>query len=244
MRRSILVFVVLWLVAATSTHAGGCATAVDLANDVWTAFKTAAYKVGCPDHTDFGHQQVYADWLKQAHQRGLKLMVVSAVNNEPLCRLLKLLYPDRNRQHECDDMYNIKRQIQAFHDFQKAHADWYEIAVHPWHARKIINEQKLAVVISVEASNLFGKFPTSAGDFSSQLDDLYALGVRTLQPVHETDSRFAGAAPHRLQFELFQAVKWPTRVIEDLARGTFGGFAPEATARSQQRYRSKHESVV
>jgi microsomal dipeptidase-like Zn-dependent dipeptidase len=155
-------------------------------------------------------------------------MVVSAVNNEPLCRLLKLLYPDRNREHACDDMYNIKRQIQAFHDFQKAHGDWYEIAVHPWHARKIIDEQKLAVVISVEASNLFGKFPTSAGDFGAQLDDLYALGVRTLQPVHETDSRFAGAAPHRLQFELFQAVKWPTKVIEDLAKGTFGGYAYDA----------------
>ena len=173
-----------------------------------------------PHFTDIAHQQVHADWLKRAHEGGLNLIVVSAVNNEPQCRLLRLIYPNRNAERSCEDMDNVKRQLQAFLDFADKH-DWYEIAVHPWHARKIIQEGKLAVVASVEASQLF---PRTEGDFTKQLDELYAMGVRTLQPVHETDSRFAGAAPHRTAFELMQAVKWPTKVAGEIIEKQLSGF--------------------
>lgn len=173
-----------------------------------------------PHFTDIAHQQVHTDWLKQAHQRGLNLVVVSAVNNEPSCRLLRLLYPQKNATWSCEDMDNVKRQVEAFVDFDEKN-DWYEIAVHPWHARKIIHEKKLAVVISMEASN---PFPKAEGDFVKQLDDLYAMGVRSMQPVHETDSRFAGAAPHRDAFEIMQAVKFPDKLAEEIISGRIGSF--------------------
>ena len=173
-----------------------------------------------PHFTDIGHQQVHADWLKQAHEGGLNLIVVSAVNNEPQCRLLRLIYPQRNPERSCEDMDNVRRQVAAFVEFDREH-DWYEIAVHPWHARKIIHEGKLAVVVSLEASNLF---PRSEGDFTNQLNDLYGMGVRAMQPVHETDSRFAGAAPHRDAFEIMQAVKWPGKLAGEIIDGRIGAF--------------------
>ena len=42
------------------------------------------------------------------------------------------------------------------------------------------------------------------GDWLAQLDELYALGVRTLQPVHQLDNRFGGAAPHNTIFHVAQ----------------------------------------
>jgi microsomal dipeptidase-like Zn-dependent dipeptidase len=40
------------------------------------------------------------------------------------------------------------------------------------------------------------------GDWRMQLDELHALGVRTLQPVHQLDNRFGGAAPHNTIFQI------------------------------------------
>ncbi len=167
-----------------------------------------------PHFSDIAHQQVHADWLKEAHDKGLKLVVVSAVNNEVLCRGLRALYPGKN-DYACDDMSNIKRQIQAFNDFDRKHG-WYEIALHPWHARKIIHEGKLAVVIAAESSHML---PPSEGDFKSQLDELYRMGLRSLQIVHERDNRFAGAAPHRSNFIIHQITSNPLTTLKAWIEG-------------------------
>jgi microsomal dipeptidase-like Zn-dependent dipeptidase len=42
------------------------------------------------------------------------------------------------------------------------------------------------------------------GDWKPQLDELHALGVRTLQPVHQLNNRFGGAAPHNSIFHVAQ----------------------------------------
>jgi microsomal dipeptidase-like Zn-dependent dipeptidase len=156
-----------------------------------------------PRWDDVAHQQVHADWLRDAHVRGLNLVVVSAVNFEPFCSALRLLYPNRNPRWGCRDMENVKRQLQAAIDFDLAH-DWYEIAVTPWHARQIIHDGNLAVVLSLEASNLL---PRNDGDVVAQLEELRGMGLRTLQLAHETDSRLAGAAPHMKLFELLAEAK-------------------------------------
>lgn len=176
-----------------------------------------------PHFNDVLHQQVHEDWLKDAHDQGLNLVVVSAVNFQGLCFWLKAIYPRPGDRMGCLDMDAVRRQLQAFIDMDEKR-DWYEIAVHPWHARKIIHEGKLAVVLSMEVSRLF---PTVEGDFVTQLGRLRGMGLRTLQLAHETDSRFAGAAPHRDLFEAFQALKWHGRASADravaAARGEFIG---------------------
>ena len=175
-----------------------------------------------PHFNDVTHQQVHEDWLKEAHEGGLNLVVVSAVNFEGFCYGLKAVFPRPGDRMGCRDMENVERQIRAFIAMDEKH-DWYEIAVHPWHARRIINEGKLAVVISMEVSHLL---PPDEGDFVSQLDELWGMGLRTLQLAHETDTRFAGAAPHRALFGAFNTIKWY------VARGITGGFATDAEGKN------------
>ena len=158
-----------------------------------------------PRNDDIAHLQTHADWVKQAHDGGMSLMVASPVNFEWLCAAAKLLHPAIHAS--CDDMDSVDRQLDALIAFAEAHSDWYEIAVDPWHAREIIHAGKLAVVIAPEISDLF---PAAHGSVEAQLDRWVAKGVRSLQLAHETDSNFAGAAPHDgAIFDVLNFLKFP-----------------------------------
>jgi microsomal dipeptidase-like Zn-dependent dipeptidase len=95
-------------------------------------------------------------------------------------------------------MDDVRLQLQQAHEFT-ARNDWAEIALTAADARRIVGEDRLAIILSVEASHIMGD-----GDWRPQLDELYELGVRTLQPVHQLNSRFAGAAPHNNIFHIAQ----------------------------------------
>ncbi len=168
-----------------------------------------------PHFSDIAHQQVHTDWLLEAHRKGLELVVMSAVNNELLCRALRLALYQGENDHPCDDMTNLHRQLDAFNALDRKY-EWMEIALTPWHARKIIHEGKLAVVLSAESSHMF---PPSEGHFTAQLEKLYQKGLRSLQIVHERDNRFAGAAPHRENFWWHQRTSnpftWVTTLGDD-----------------------------
>ncbi|WP_372368367.1 membrane dipeptidase [Candidatus Uabimicrobium sp. HlEnr_7] len=154
---------------------------------------------GWPRWDSISHQQVHADWLKKAHEEGLNIIVMSAVNFEPLAHVI----PEKHRVKEwgCSDIPAIKRQIEAAWRFDKEH-DWYEIALSPADARRIIHEGKLAVVLAIETSDPFGD-----NDLVKQLDEYYEMGIRSLQPVHQLNNRFSGAAPHHPIFYVFQAIR-------------------------------------
>lgn len=150
---------------------------------------------GWPRWDVIAHQQAWEEQLHAAYQAGLRLEVVSAVSLDWLCRAL----PDENvTRPQCDEMADVKLQLALAHDFVKAH-DWAEIALTAADARRIVGEDRLAIVLSVEASHILGD-----GDWKAALDELYALGVRTLQPVHQLDNRFGGAAPHNSIFHIAQ----------------------------------------
>lgn len=168
-----------------------------------------------PHFIDTAHQQVHRDALKKAHENGLNLVVTTPVNNEWLCNALKSIYPNKN---VCDDMVSAHQQVDALHRFLEANSDWVELAMDPWHARQIIHDGKLAMVLSLEVSNLF---PGGQGDWSAQLDELYFKGLRSLSPVHETDSDFAGAAHQKgLIFRILGVTKYPlSGGIENLFSG-------------------------
>lgn len=151
---------------------------------------------GWPRWDVIAHQQVWEEQLHDAYQSGLRLSVISAVSLDWLCRAL----PEENvARPQCDEMDDVALQLQMAHDFVKTH-DWAEIALTAADARRIIEEDRLALVLSVEASHIMG----GAGDWRPQLDELYALGVRTLQPVHQLNNRFGGAAPHNSIFHVAQ----------------------------------------
>jgi len=141
----------------------------------------------------------------------------------------------------CSDYENLNRQIDALHRLEDRNS-WYRIALSPWHAREIVHAGDLAVVISMEsdkplsdANALISRVPGSlldglgffeandgyGTDFIRTLRQYHARGVRSLQPVHESDSIFCGAAVHRSDMDLLQAVHHPNEVNQTLAsKGT------------------------
>jgi microsomal dipeptidase-like Zn-dependent dipeptidase len=177
------------------------------------------------------HQQVFGEWLQAAHGQGLNLIVMSAVNNRAMCTVMPF-FNGFGGSHpldtaagidiantatdlairsaaSCNDMKNVRRQLLAAWQFDADH-DWYEIALTAGHASQIINEGKLAVVLAIEASDLFDG-PATVESMRSQLDYFVDdLGVRSIQPVHELDNAFGGAS---YWTGLFDLVQW----LDDLA---------------------------
>jgi microsomal dipeptidase-like Zn-dependent dipeptidase len=150
-----------------------------------------------PRWDTIAHQQSWEGWLRQAHQGGMSLVVVSLVSNGFLCKAL----PYQNLNRPCDEMADIEVQLQMARAFD-ARTDWAEIALSPAHARGIISSGRLAMVLSIETSKLFGD-----KDWRSELDRFHALGVRSIQPVHQLDNRFGGAALHNVIFQAAQFIE-------------------------------------
>ncbi len=148
-----------------------------------------------PRWDTIAHQQSWEGHLEDAYHGGLRLEVISAVSFDWLCEALRTENVDRP---ECDEMADVYVQLDQINEFASA-TDWAEIALSAADARRIIEEDKLAIVVSVEASHIM-----SEGDWRAELDKLYAKGVRTLQPVHQLDNRFGGAAPHNPIFQIAQ----------------------------------------
>jgi microsomal dipeptidase-like Zn-dependent dipeptidase len=146
-----------------------------------------------PHFLDVAHQKVHIDTLKRAHQNGMQLMVMSAVNNELLCNVMTWVHRNERNPLPCEDMPTIIRQLDALRQLADANKSWLEIAETPWHARQIIHEGKLAVVLAIEASRIF---PKEDGAVETQLGELYRKGVRSIQLVHEFNNRFGAAAEH------------------------------------------------
>lgn len=192
-----------------------------------------------PHHADRSHQQVHIDWVKEAHTRNketgsnLNLMVVSLVNNDVLCSVFKVLdkfgnVPIRDSNGNvtgwesanwgCSDHENVTRQLNALHQLEKEYP-WYRVAMSPWHARQIIADGDLAVVIAMETDKPLSGAGNNYGSWETQLDLYRALGLSTLQIVHESDSKFAGAAQHRDMMRALQAVHKPLQAVSNLVLG-------------------------
>jgi microsomal dipeptidase-like Zn-dependent dipeptidase len=147
-----------------------------------------------PRWDTIAHQQSWEGSLQKAYQGGMSLVTISLVSNEFLCKAL----PYQNLKRPCDEMMDVDVQLQMARDFD-ARTSWAEIALSPAHARQIIASGKLAMVLSIESSKLFG-----TKDWRTELNRVYSLGVRSLQPVHQLDNRFGGAAPHNAIFQAAQ----------------------------------------
>jgi len=151
---------------------------------------------GWPRWDAIAHQQVWHQQLREAYDKGLRVEVISAVTLDWLCQAL----PDENvTRPDCNEMDDVILQLEMANTFAQDNSDWVEIALTPADARRIVEEDKLAIILSIEASHIFAE-----GDWRAQLDQVYDLGVRTLQPVHQLDNRFGGAAPHNTIFQIAQ----------------------------------------
>lgn len=131
------------------------------------------------------HQQMWHGWLQEAKQGGMRIMVVSLAESNFLCINTAV----ETRRFDCDEMASIQRQATYARDFATRNSSWVGIATTPAQARALIAQGKLALVLAVEVTKLF-----PSGDYIAQLDQLRAMGIRSVQVVHHANNRFGGAA--------------------------------------------------
>ena len=148
------------------------------------------------------HEGTYYKWMERAWRGGLRLFTNLLVENNKLCQI----YPVKH--NSCDDMDSIRLQAQRMHEFQDyidaqwggPGEGWYRIVENPFEARRVINEGKLAVVMGIETSVLFGctvkrDVPQcDRAQIDRQLDQVYDMGVRQMELVNKFDNALAGVA--------------------------------------------------
>lgn len=147
-----------------------------------------------PRFTTMIHQQMFVDWLKRAHDGGLRVLCSAAVNNE--------LLADQS-DHPDKDESAIEKQMNELHRFVERHSDWMGLALSASQARQLVASGKLAVVASVEVDSLDSLLgdraalngqPLSWEQLPRILRWLKELGVRMMTPLHLANNSFGGTA--------------------------------------------------
>jgi microsomal dipeptidase-like Zn-dependent dipeptidase len=164
----------------------------------WPTFKD------WPAPRSLTHEGTYYKWMERAWRGGLRIFVNLLVENGKLCQV----YPIKH--NSCDDMDSIRLQARDMHRLER-YVDaqyggpgkgWYRIVTSPWQARKVINEGKLAVVMGIETSVLFGctmkldvPDPSCTKEaIDEQLDAVHRMGVRQMELVNKFDNALVGVA--------------------------------------------------
>jgi len=152
-----------------------------------------------PHQSSILHQQMWWEWLKRSHDGGLRVMVALTVNSEILAKIL-------NGNGPYDDMSVAERQIDETIRFvnNPQNASFMQIAFSAEDVRKIVGNNKLAVVLGMEVDKLgnFGKpgVPTNEATVRNEIQRLYRKGIRYIFPVHLLDNSFGGAAVYETLF--------------------------------------------
>jgi len=150
-----------------------------------------------PHFTTITHQQMRYEWIKRAHEGGLRVMVGLAVNNHLLAEVLDGKNPK-------DDKASADLQLKYMKEFVGRHRDFMEIAYNPAEMRDIVRRGKLAVVLGIEVDNIgnfnFATINATNAAIKAEVQRLYSLGVRYAFPVHVSDNTFGGAAVYEDMF--------------------------------------------
>ncbi|HEX8741813.1 MAG TPA: hypothetical protein VF712_01650 [Thermoleophilaceae bacterium] len=159
---------------------------------------------GWPKLTEWGAHNVtyegtYWRWVERAWLSGLKLMVMGINENRELCEL------QARRHNSCDEMETVRlglkdmRELQRYVDAQAGGPGkgFFQIVTDANEARRVINQGKMAVVLEIEVSELFGcrgwETPTcDRAQVDRALDEFYKLGVRSSLLLNKFDNPLAG----------------------------------------------------
>ncbi|MFF0200841.1 discoidin domain-containing protein [Streptomyces sp. NPDC005017] len=160
----------------------------------WPTFKD------WPAHDSLTHQQNYYAWIERAWRGGQRVLVNDLVTNGVICSVY--FFKDRS----CDEMTSIRLQAKLTYDLQAyidrqyggAGKGWFRVVTDSAQARQVIEQGKLAVVLGVETSEPFGCkmildiAQCSREDIDKGLDELHALGVRSMFLCHKFDNALCG----------------------------------------------------
>jgi microsomal dipeptidase-like Zn-dependent dipeptidase len=157
---------------------------------------------GWPKYFSLTHEGTYWKGIERAWRGGLRIMVADLVENRALCEIYYL------KKNSCVDMDALQLQTRRLNElqdyidaqFKGPGKGFFRIVKSPAEARAVIQQGKLAVVIGVETSQPFdclyrdGVEDCSFERIDKGLQELWALGIRSMFPVHKFDNAFGGTA--------------------------------------------------
>jgi microsomal dipeptidase-like Zn-dependent dipeptidase len=158
-----------------------------------------------PNAQQLTHSGYYYKWMERAWLSGLRLTVTQLVENEVLCNVQSTINPAGwVGANSCNEMDSIRLQVKRLREMQ-AYIDaqyggpgkgFFRIVTSPAEARRVIADGKLAVVMSIEASETLNcgvRDHCSIATIEAGLTELYNLGIRGLFPAHKFDNQLSGA---------------------------------------------------
>ncbi|MDP2227238.1 MAG: membrane dipeptidase [Moraxellaceae bacterium] len=158
-----------------------------------------------PNHVQLTHGGYYYKWMERAWLGGLRLTVTHLVENEVLCNVQSTINPvgwvGANSCNEMDSIRLQARRLREMQDYIDAQyggpgKGFFRLVTSPADARRVIADGKLAVVMSVEASetlNCGARDSCTVASIEAGLTELYNLGIRGLFPAHKFDNQLSGA---------------------------------------------------
>jgi len=162
----------------------------------WPTFKD------WPAPDSLTHEGTYWKWLERSWRGGQRVLVNLLVQNNKLCQL----YPIKH--NSCDDMDMVRLEAKDMRDMERyidaqyggPGRGFYRIVTDPFQARQVINSGRMAVVMGIETSVIFGcttkldQPACTSSQIDDQLDEVYDLGVRQMELVNKFDNALAGVA--------------------------------------------------
>ncbi len=141
-----------------------------------------------PDHLMGAHQQMHVTMIRRNYEGGLRLMVALVTDNWGAAFLTGKA--DQGQVKLVAEKDTVIAQMNALRDLVKANNSWMELALSPADARRIIAQNKLAIVPGVELDRLGSWDPEPEGEVKA----LWDLGVRAITPIHAVDNDLGSPA--------------------------------------------------
>jgi hypothetical protein len=146
------------------------------------------------------YEGTYWKWVERTWRAGTRMMVNLLVDNDVLCGL------QANRVNSCDEMEGAKLQRRRLYELQDYIDAQYggpgkgflRVVTDPYQARRVVAQHKLAVVMGMETSALFGcrgndrTRTCDTAKIDRELAEFRRLGVRSFFPVHKFDNPLGG----------------------------------------------------
>jgi microsomal dipeptidase-like Zn-dependent dipeptidase len=157
-----------------------------------------------PKWNDITHQKMWYEWIRRARDGGLRVMVALATNNKTLGDAVS-----GPGDAATDDKTSADLQLTEIKALVGRHSDFMEVALGAADIKRIVQANKIAVVLGVEIDNVgnFNIFPPGllsgpAGEetqpgrdiITGEIQRLYNAGVRYVLPIHVVDNLFGGTA--------------------------------------------------
>ena len=141
-----------------------------------------------PNHLMGAHEQMHITMIRRNYEGGLRLMVALVTDNWGAAFLTGVA--EHGQVPLIKEPDAVVAQMAGLRDLVALNSSWLEIAQSAADARRIIRQNKLAVVPGVELDRLGTYDP----DPEKEVDFLWKLGVRAVTPIHAVDNAIGSPA--------------------------------------------------